>query len=439
MKKFFLWTVCALLPLAAFSQEETLTIDQCVDIALKRNNDIVQSKLQLKMIARDEISAFSRFLPSVDAGLGYNHSVNGPSSEFKIDRTTGIPIPLQPTKRVSWSSYTRFSAQQMLFDGGQIFNFVRAKYSKEGAASSYDYTLQSTIYKVKSSYFDLLKKEKLLQAQEETLKQWEESYKRYDMMYQVGKVAKSDVLKAKVQLENARLALLQSQNDLAISNAQLNYALGFSEDRKVKAVDIQVSPTVDVSYETALEKAMSSNPMLKKSQAEVSASKAGVYSSSSSFLPSVYASGGYSWSNRKLDKIKNIFDTDYGWSMGVSLSVPIFQGFSRIADVSRSQLSLKSSRETLEQTKRDVALSVKQAYNAVQLVKQQITVTRDAEAAAEEDLRLNKEKYDLGSGTMLELITSQAAYTKALNDRIQAAYDYQTVFAQLELAMGVLQ
>jgi hypothetical protein len=110
------------------------------------------------MIARDQISAFSRFLPSVDAGLGYSHSVNGPSSEFKIDRTTGIPIPLQPTKRVSWSSYTRFSAQQMLFDGGSIFNFARAKYMKAGAASTYDYTLQSTIYRVKSAYFDLLKR-----------------------------------------------------------------------------------------------------------------------------------------------------------------------------------------------------------------------------------------------------------------------------------------
>lgn len=221
MKRLLLWVVYAFIPLAAFAQEETLTIDQCVDVALKRNNDIVQSGLQLKMIARDEISAFSRFLPSVDANLGYRHSVNGPSSQFKI--VNGIPVVLQPVKTVSWNSYTSFSAQQMLFDGGSIFNFVRAKYTKDGAASTYDYTLQNTIYKVKSAYFDLLKKEKLLQAQEETLKQWEESYKRYDMMYQVGKVAKSDVLKAKVQLENARLALLQAQNDLSIANAQLNY------------------------------------------------------------------------------------------------------------------------------------------------------------------------------------------------------------------------
>jgi len=439
MKKLLLWMVFAFIPLAAFAQEETLTVDQCVNIALKRNNDIVQSRLQLKMIARDEVSAFSRFLPSVDAGLGYNHSVNGPSSEFRIDRTTGIPVPIQEMKRVAWSSYTRFSVQQMLFDGGSIFNFVRAKYTKDGAASTYDYTLQNTIYKVKSAYFDLLKKEKLLQAQEETLKQWEESYKRYDMMYEVGKVAKSDVLKAKVQLENARLALLQSQNDLSIANAQLNWELGFSVDRKVNAVDLQVSPSVDIPYETALEKATANNPQLKKSQADVSASKAGVASSSSSFLPSVFASGSYSWSNRKLNQIKNMFDTDYGWSMGVSLSIPIFQGFSRVADVSKAQLSLKSSRETLEQAKRDVALTVKQAYNAVQVVKQQITVTQDAEAAAEEDLRLNREKYDLGSGTMLELITSQAAYTTAKNNRIQAVYDYQTVFARLEMAMGVLK
>jgi TolC family type I secretion outer membrane protein len=438
MKRLLLWMVFAFIPLAAFAQEETLTIDQCVDVALKRNNELVQSNIQLKIYSRDEISALSRFLPSVNASLDYRHSVFGPSSELRIDPTTGIPTPIY-SKRVQWNSSLDFSARQMLFDGSSIFNFVRAKYTKDGATSTYDYTLQNTIYMVKSAYFDLLKKEKLLQAQEETLKQWEESYKRIDMMYQVGKVAKSDVLKAKVQLENARLALLQAQNDLSIANAQLNYELGFSVDRKVKAVDLQVSPSVDIPYETALEKATANNPQLKKSQADVSASKAGVYSSSSSFLPSIYASGGYSWSNRRLNQIKNMFDTDYGWSMGVTLSIPIFQGFSRIADVSKSKLSLKSSREMLEQTRRDVALTVKQAYNAVQLVKQQITVTQDAEAAAEEDLRLNREKYELGSGTMLELITSQAAYTTAKNNRIQAVYDYQTVFAQLQKAMGVLK
>jgi outer membrane protein TolC len=224
-----------------------------------------------------------------------------------------------------------------------------------------------------------------------------------------------------------------------IASATLNHVLGFPMDQKVAAVDNMDTPPMEIPFETALAKALAVNPLLNKGKTDVSASKAGIASSSSTFLPSVYGYGGYSWRNEKFDQIKNMWDTDYNWYLGVSLSVPIFQGFSRVAEVSRARLEYQSAKETLEQTKRDIALQVKQAYAAVQLAKQQMTATHDAEAAAEEDLRLNKEKYDLGSGTMLELITAQAAYTKARNDRIQAMYDYRTAQAQLEMAMGVLR
>jgi outer membrane protein len=438
MKRLLLWMFCLITPLSIFAQEETITLDQCVDIALKRNNDIIQSNLQLKMYSRDEISALSRFLPSVSADLGYTHSVKGPSSASVIDPHTGIPVSEQSIKTKYWGSNAGLSARQMFFDGTSIFDFFRAKYLKNIAGAASDDTRQGVIFKVKEAYFNLLKKKKLLQVQEETLKSWEESYKRNDMMYQVGKVAKSDVLRAKVELENARLALIQAQNDLALANASLNYVLGFEVDRRINTLDRVDTMETEITYETALEKALANNPLLQKSRYGVSAAKAGIGSASSQFLPSIYASGSYSWNNKKLDQIKYILDKDYGWNLGVSLSIPIFQGFSRIAGVSKAQLQYKSSKEDLEQAKRDVALAVKQACAAIQLAKQQISVTQDAEAAAEEDLRLNKEKYELGSGTMLELIIAQTSYTKALSDHIQALYDYQTAYAQLEKSMGVL-
>jgi outer membrane protein len=433
------WIFGVLLPAALFGQgEESLTLKQCVDIALNRNSELVQSRLQLKMTARDEVSAFSNFLPSVSGSLGYNHSVAGPSSTMRIDPQTGIPISVRPDKIKSWSSSAGLNAQQMLFDGGAIFGFAQAAYQKSSAGATADETRQSVILQVKEAYHNLLKKEKLLQAQEETLKQWDGSYKRYETMYEVGKVPKSDVLKAKVQLENARLALIQAQNDLSIAGASLNRLLGYTVDRKIQTVDDLTPVMDDITYEAALEKALSTHPSLRKGRSDVRASKAGMLSTSSRFLPSLYGAGGYSWNNEKLKEIDNMFDRDYNWYLGVSLSMPIFQGFSRLANVSKSHLQVLSAKESLAQTERDVALAVHQAFAAVQLARQQITYTQDSEAAAGEDLRLNQEKYDLGSGTMLELITSQAAFTTARNSRIQAQYDYMTAVAQLQKAMGIL-
>ena len=92
----------------------------------------------------------------------------------------------------------------------------------------------------------------------------------------------------------------------------------------------------------------------------------------------------------------------------------------------------------MAQTRRDVALELKQAYFDVQQAKRKIAVTEDAVEAADEDLRLNKEKYSVGAGTMLDLINAQVSYTSAQSDRIQALYDYKYAIARLQKAMGRL-
>jgi outer membrane protein len=84
-------------------------------------------------------------------------------------------------------------------------------------------------------------------------------------------------------------------------------------------------------------------------------------------------------------------------------------------------------------------LEVKQAYFDVQQAKKSIEVTRNQVASAEEDLRLNSEKYTLGSGTMLELIDAQVSYATAKSDHIQSLYAYKKAIARLQQTMGKLE
>jgi outer membrane protein len=196
---------------------------------------------------------------------------------------------------------------------------------------------------------------------------------------------------------------------------------------------------MEINYEDALANALESHPALMSSQFNVRAAKAGINMALSQFSPTVSAFYQYSWRHQDFDRVKDIFDKDYNWYLGVSISVPLFQGFSRLAQTGKAKLDYRSSMEAMAQIKRDIALEAKQAYFEVQHAKRKIAVTNDAVEAAEEDLRLNKEKYSLGAGTMLDLINAQVSLSTVKSDQIQALYDYKYAIARLQKAMGKLE
>ena len=422
-----------------YAEEKPIALETCVEIALEQNPDLLRSEFQVKIAGKDVTLAFANFLPQVSSELSYIHTVIGPSSVTRIDPQYGIQVPIQPNEEVNWNSNVRVTASQPLFTGGyNVFNYLQKRSLKKSAEYSFEDTRQTTIYVVKERYYNLLAAEKLLEVARETAKSSEESFKRAEVLFAVGTVPKSDVLKAKVQLETDRLGLIEAQNNLAIARASLNHILGYDVDHDIQIVDNLEVPEIEVGYDDAMLNAMSDHPALLKSTCDVRASRANIGMAASQYLPSVTALYSYNWQHQKLNEIKNIFDRDYNWYLGVSLRYPIFQGFSRVANLSKAQLDYKSNQEALEQVKRDVALAVQTAYFQMEQAKKQILVSQNAVDAADEDLRLNKEKYNLGSGTILDLIDAQVSYTSAKSDHIQALYNYKKAIAKLQQAMGKL-
>ena len=135
---------------------------------------------------------------------------------------------------------------------------------KKSAEYTFTDTRQHTIYIVKERYYNLLAAEKLLKVAEETLRSSEESYKRAQVLFDVGKAPKSDVLQAKVQLETDRMFLIEAQNNLAIAQASLNHILGFDVDNKIKVVDYLEVIEIEVGYEDAIQNAFAYHPLLLK-------------------------------------------------------------------------------------------------------------------------------------------------------------------------------
>jgi len=422
------------------AQQQVFTVDQCVKVALENNPDIIIGRLNEKISSRGVAIAFSHFLPNVSARIEYINSKIGPSSRMRIDAGTGIPVPIQTEVVKSWYSRAGFNASLTLFDGGyNVSNFQQSRYLRDQSRHELTNTRQLTIYTVKERYYNLLKAKKLLKVAEKTVESSKQSYLDASTRFDIGDAPRTDMLKVSVQLKRDELTVIKSQNNLAVARASLNQVMGFEVDRILAVVDNLEALENETEYKLALETAKVNHPLLLRETAAVRAAGAGVCMAAGRLAPSIAAWGNYSWSHKDFNKIGNIFEKDYNLYTGVTLSIPITSEFTKIAELSRAKLKRASAREQYELRKRNVALEVKQAVFGLEQAKRQISVAKEGVELSTEDLSLNREKYKLGGGSMLDLIIAQTALSTAESEYIQALYDYKFSVARLERAMGMLK
>ena len=129
-QKIVIAFLCVTLFFAVFAgaQEKILSLEECVEIALEQNAEIVMGEFAVKQAGKDMIIAFSNFLPKVSGEMGYTHSVAGPRTTYRIDTRTGLLVPATLTEETSWSSSASVSVSETVFNGG--YNFFNLKQSK---------------------------------------------------------------------------------------------------------------------------------------------------------------------------------------------------------------------------------------------------------------------------------------------------------------------
>jgi TolC family type I secretion outer membrane protein len=443
-----MWTMVVMLSVlvswaASQAQDEpvgsvrTLTLPDCIAIAMEQNPDAIISKRSVASARAQVLGAVSNFLPQVNASSSYNHSVQSfrdPLSGITVD---GIEIPERFLERKSDSYSASLSLSQSLFRGG--YNFSNLSYSRAGhrrAKESYEQTKQLVALEVKVRYYDLLRASRLLQVAEELVRSSEEQVKLEESLNEIGATTKANLLRAKVKLGEDRLGLITAQNNLSITRANLNDILGWDLDTPVEPMDdLELQkPPLDLSSLT--ERAISQHPGVKMADAQRHQARASLGMAKSGRLPSLSASGSYSWYDSDLPEDAGDWKDHDSWSVGLSLSLPIFDGLSTKSNIRQAQLNLAVTEEELKQTKREVTLAVKQAFLNLNEAEKRIQVTEESLELAEEERRLAEERYRLGASFLLELIDSQVAYSTAQTNYISALYDYKLALAQLEQAVG---
>ncbi len=433
-------------PLVSFGQgpevkKVKLTLAECLETALKTNSLVVQGGYDLDMAGTEVARAKGAFLPSVSTNYTFNRSLIGPREGAQLDETTGRLITTVGNSRTSGSQNVGASFNVPILDLSKFADLSSSKNGKMAAEMNLSRSRQQVVFQTKEAYFGLLKAIKLLEVQQEQIQVSEETHRRSETLYEIGSAHIAQVYSAKSQLQRDRSNLISRENDVEVARSNLGFRLGLGTDVRVVLADEQfeVEPP-KVTYEEALNRAMERHPSLLSQEYFMMRDRDNLRATQFRLRhPTVSMNAGYNWTLAKDEDfggLGDLFDRNYNYSFNMRVSLPVFDRLSTEYQVKSRKLQLLRSEEMLEQARRETALDIQQTFLSLERLRLLTEANQAAVQAAEEDFKLQDERYKLGAGTFLERQTAQVTLFEARSELVQAIYDYQTALARLDQAMG---
>lgn len=300
----------------------------------------------------------------------------------------------------------------------------------DAASSDFKSVRSSVIMNVELAYFGLVQAKQIVTVDEEAVTRAQEHLKQAQAFYAVGRRAQFDVTKAEVDLANAQVNAISSRNQLLVAKLALDNAMGIRTTSMYRVASQFDVEKFTLSLDSVKAVTFAILPELLAAKARVEANHSLVSAAWDQHLPTLSAVGSANWSN---------FDFPlYGrWNAGVTLTVPIFQGFLIQGQVEQARANSDLAEANYHELSENVLLVVQQAYLTVKEAEERIIASTKLVDQAEQNLRLADKQYAAGVGTAIEAADAQLTLSNARITNIQALYDYNSALVRLRRAMGL--
>jgi len=408
-------TIKSYVPCAAETDSVPLTLSQAVDNALCANPQTREAWANARAQAALLGVAEAAWLPTVTATAGAARARN--NGVANDQRSLGL------------------SASWLLFDfGARSANIENAKQLLEAANATRDATVQSVFLSAVQAFYQVQSAEASLAAALEAEKAAELSFRAADAKYKVGSAAPADKLQAQTAFSQAQLTRITAEGTLKTAQGTMATVLGRDAHRTVAlASNEQTQPpaSFEKDVNALIEEARQRRPDLLASQAQLKAAEASVDAARAAHLPSL--SLGVTGTDLKTGSIDNRTGT-----LGVTLTVPLFTGFSTTYKVQSAEAQREAKAAQTERLRLQVAQDVWNAWQSLLTATQTVRTTADLIASAEQSDKVARGRYSAGVGSLLEMLNAQSAYATAKQQRVQALYNWNIARTTLAQSMGVL-
>lgn len=414
MNKIFILFISISLFLYGYAQDlnesNSITLTEAIEIGLKNNPVIKSAYENISAVEGKFWSGIS--LPSPEIGVSYEFVPLGSGLNNYEERTFGISQAFEfPTNY-----------------------FLRGSISGDENDIAYLNFKQSEIQitrQIKTAYYNVLAKQKLLAIAKENLQIADDFSKKAEIRYNVGEGTNLERLTAKVQFTEAKNILALAQNELKSSFAELNYSLGYSRlsDEKFILIDSLAFSKLDtLSFENLYHLSLSSNQQIKISELNVNALSTERTLAWSSLLPGF----NISYFRQSLGSDDNY----YGASLDIS--VPLWFLFDNRGQIQYASAKVNIAESELVSVKNEVYLNLTNAYNDYSNNLQQVSLYQEhILPQALEVYRSASASYDAGEITYIEylqarqtIISSEKNYTEALLNYYRSIFSLEEIVGQ---------
>jgi outer membrane protein len=259
----------------------------------------------------------------------------------------------------------------------------------------------------------------------------------------VGALSLADVYRQQSQVASDELLVINAQNNYGKSKADLVALIGLSMDQDYQFSDPSMSVSIDSAEVEVLRAKYTNRAALTSTALSVrpdylgfknnyEASSSGVTSAKSNYFPSLSAFAGLS-SNEEL--LGRVFQPK-SFSWGVSLRWTIFDGFGTNMAVQNAIASKRNAEITVAQAERNISVEIKKAQLDLDAAVKQSDVSQKGVLSASEDRKIAEERYNLGAGTLLDLLTANAGLVNAQANFVNASYNYIIAKRNMEYVLG---
>ena len=421
-------------PTSPVPPSRPLSLTECQDIAVQQNANVLKSQSDIEAAYGVVVQTRAVALPKLQSTGNYQYT----------DQFESLTIPGGPAvdfqKNHSWNAAIQLV--QSIYEGGRIKAALStARLTKEQVLLQHQTILMDTLLIVRVAFYDVLQAEQQIIVQQASIKLLEKELEDTTRRYNAGTVPRFNVLRAEVELANAKPVLAHARNAFRIGKNNLAIALGYGipagsgEDIPFQlAGKLEAEPyAVDLSsaLATALEK-RTELKVLRKARAlraeAVNSAKAG-------YKPAVQLFGSYGWRSSSFQQ--NYLTEDVaGWTTGAQLTWNLFDGQLTNGKVQEAQALHQKSGLEIDDRTRQIELEVRTGYSSFVEAKEVLESQKKVQEQAEEALRLATAREEAGTGTQLDVLNTQTALTQARTTQIQALHDYSVARARLERAIG---
>lgn len=399
-------------------------IDTTLDLA-----DVVRRALQVSPViaASEAVVRSAQSEQRVTTGA-YMPSLSANSSLLRSNVTTA-PVP--GTAPSSYSAGLASSVE--VFTGGRRSSDRDRARADLAAAEVGDVSQRFAVtLTAQRAFYDNLRASDLVDVAKARVAQAERAFRYAQARVRAGRTTKSDELRARLELTSGQQQLVAALDTLQTSAYALGRLVGANGPVGARRSVAAEPRPLALGDSEIVRLAIDASPSVRAARASEQATGAVTRSARASYLPDLRVTGGYNWANQTTV----LGATRPGWSVALGTSFPLFNGFLREDAVTRADAAAEVARVTTLDVTRQARAEAARLLSGLRFSERNIALATEAVQSAQEDLRVQSERYQAGISTELDQLSSQLAVTQAQLSLVAARFNYLITRAQLEALVG---